>query len=287
MKKEFVFEFAARFLKNNALLYGAVFLLALKVLFVITLVIFPQNIFFASITRSSLTSYINEGRQAAGISPLSENNKLAYAAYLKAQNMVQEQYFNHNSPSGASPWQWFLKAGYEYEYAGENLAVGFYDSKEVYTAWLASPSHRENLLNPKYTEIGTAVVGGFGENDAVIVVQLFASPKRIAVKPVEPLSDVAIPPDDTDVLSTNAPSKVILAPAVMGVKNNNQPFLQEIIYAVSLIITGLLALAIFAKNPFDRRKLIFRSIILLGILSTAALFNKDVILALIPHQIII
>jgi len=113
---------------------------------------------------------------------LAESAKLNQAAQLKAENMVANNYFNHTSPSGISPWYWFTKVGYNYKYAGENLAIGFFDSQEVYQAWLNSPEHRANIVNPNYTEVGTAVLSGFGSNNTIVVVQEFGSQKT-AVKP--------------------------------------------------------------------------------------------------------
>jgi len=165
----------ARILKSNILLYCVVLVLALKIVIVLVPINLPYNIFFADITKSSLETFINQTRQTMGLQPLVENEKLNQAAALKAQNMVQENYFNHTSPSGIMPWFWFKQAGYNYKYAGENLAVGFYESEEVYDAWLNSPSHKENIVNPNYTEVGTAVLKGFGSGNAVVVVQEFGS----------------------------------------------------------------------------------------------------------------
>ena len=122
---------------------------------------------------------VNQTRQSVGLQPLAENSQLDRAAQLKAQNMVQDNYFDHTSPSGISPWYWFSQAGYNYKYAGENLAIGFFDSQEVYDAWLNSPSHKANILNPNYTEVGTAVLSGFGSNNTIVVVQEFGSPQLV------------------------------------------------------------------------------------------------------------
>ena len=90
----------------------------------------PQNIFFADITKSALENFVNQTRQSVGLQPLTENTALDQAAQIKAENMVQDNYFEHTSPSGITPWAWFVQAGYNYKYAGENLAIGFFDSKK-------------------------------------------------------------------------------------------------------------------------------------------------------------
>ena len=296
MKKASIFKFATKFLGSNVVLCGVICLFTAKVLFAIFLINFPQDVFFAAITRTNLTSFVNEGRYEVGLSPLSENSKLDHAAYLKAQNMVQEQYFNHISPNGVSPWYWFSEAGYDYEYAGENLAVGFYEPKEVYSAWLASPSHRDNLLNPKYTEVGTAVLEGFGKNNAFVVVQLFATPKKAAIQAsISPKGEDANVNENVEIIKTiesteespKNPSSLPQKPTVLGIEEAEQPFLQEIIYGASVTVTGLLIFIIFAGIPFERKKIIFRAVILLIILGTASFINKEAFVALMPHQVII
>ena len=62
---------------------------------------------------------------------------------MKAQDMATLGYFAHVSPDGKTPWYWIEKVGYDYQYAGENLAINFSDSKDVTNAWMASPLHKE------------------------------------------------------------------------------------------------------------------------------------------------
>jgi len=177
-------EILEKVIKSNILMYCLVLLLVLRIISLAVSVNLPYNIFFADITKITLEKLVNQSRQSAGLPALAENEKLDKAAELKAQNMVQNQYFNHTSPTGVTPWYWFSQAGYNYKYAGENLAVGFFESEEVYNAWLNSPTHKENMMNPNYKEIGTAVLKGFGDGNAIIVVQLFGSQKAVASKPV-------------------------------------------------------------------------------------------------------
>ena len=118
----------------------------------------------------------NEARLEAGLSPLSEHEELNHAAQLKADHMAEYGYFAHYSPDGSSPWRWFREAGYDYAYAGENLAVRFSDSRRVVKAWLDSPSHRANILNEKYEHVGFATARGmYKGSETVFVVQLFGA----------------------------------------------------------------------------------------------------------------
>lgn len=160
---------------------------------------FPQSDFFAEVTSSALFELVNETRQEKEISPLRMNPQLNLAAYQKAQDMLENQYFAHHSPAGIDPWHWFSLAGYQYRYAGENLAIHFLDSGGVHQAWMESESHRRNILNANYQEMGMAVVRGeFEGRMTTLVVQLFGTPQEIAVARVEPADIVAPEPERVD-----------------------------------------------------------------------------------------
>jgi len=191
------------FLQSKILFYFAILVFIVKIAVIGPSVNFPKNIFFADITKNALINFVNQGRIDMGLPPLVKNQKLDRAAELKAQDMLQKGYFSHQSPEGVTPWFWFKKAGYNYKYAGENLAVGFVDSKEVYNAWYDSISHRQNILGSNYNEIGTAVLSGFGDNKTAIVVQFFGL--------AEPLSAPVYSAKTTAFVlsqSTEAPDKI-------------------------------------------------------------------------------
>ena len=128
---------------------------------------------FADITHQDILVMINDIRQKNNLPILVENPKLDQAAYLKAQDMIDKNYFSHYSPQGISPWYWFDQVGYYYQYAGENLAMNFYNATEAFNAWMNSPLHRENILNRNYTETGiavlTATIASTGERRTIIV----------------------------------------------------------------------------------------------------------------------
>src|SRR4030065_255642 len=112
------------------------------------------------INMPALYQLVNEQRQNNNLPPLTYNEKLAQAAYGKAQDMFTKNYWAHYAPDGATPWNFILASGYQYEYAGENLAKNFLFSQNVLDAWMASPSHRENILRKDYNEVGFAIVNG-------------------------------------------------------------------------------------------------------------------------------
>lgn len=103
---------------------------------------------------------------------------------MKAQDMATKGYFAHTSPEGKkTPWYWLKQVGYQYQYAGENLAINFTDSKDVTNAWMNSPTHKANIVKDKYTEVGTGIATGLYEGrETVFVAQVYANP---IVKEVE------------------------------------------------------------------------------------------------------
>ena len=146
----------------------------------------------ADISNQELLNFTNEKRMENGLPPLVVNEQLESAAYAKAEDMFAKDYWAHNSPDGTTPWFFIKGAGYEYVYAGENLAKGFTDSRDVVNAWMASESHKENLLSDKFVDVGFAVkTGKLGGEDTFLVVQEFGN------KTATPVEKVVDPPSDT------------------------------------------------------------------------------------------
>ena len=139
----------------------------------------------SNITVTDLLKDTNEKRVAAGDKQLVLNDELSQAAVAKAKDMFAKQYWAHTAPDGVDPWSFILSSGYNYLFAGENLARDFGDSKGVVNAWMNSPSHRENLLNPRYQEVGFAAVNGkYNGYETTLVVQMFgAKPGVISIVP--------------------------------------------------------------------------------------------------------
>lgn len=147
----------------------------------------------AAIYPAVLTDFANESRMSNKIGSLTINPTLEKAALLKAQDMATKGYFAHNSPEGTTPWHWFTEAGYSYVYAGENLAIDFSESRDIQSAWMNSPGHRANILNPHYTEIGIATYPGMYQGKpTVFVVELFASPKPNSILGSQPAAVAAV-----------------------------------------------------------------------------------------------
>ena len=137
-----------------------------------------------NIDHKKLVELTNKEREKSGLPPLSENEALDKAAQLKAQNMFSENYWAHFAPSGKTPWDFILGSGYKFTFAGENLAKNFYKSDDVVSAWIASPTHKDNLLNPKYQDIGIAVVDGvLNGQRTTLIVQMFGTTQGLVGKP--------------------------------------------------------------------------------------------------------
>ncbi len=158
---------------------------------------YPQILGYASnISTEEILRLTNIERRDNGAGEVKLNSQLSEAAARKAADMMARDYWAHVSPVGTQPWTFINEAGYSYRYAGENLARDFSDPDSVVKAWMASPSHRENLLNARYQDMGIAVVDGkLGGRETTLVVQMFGTnisapvaarfPMSISVKAAE------------------------------------------------------------------------------------------------------
>lgn len=180
------------FLRHKSLTIILLLIILVEVAFLFDIfVIFKKESFLASVLPGVLTNLTNQARSENGVLPLSENDLLVKSAQLKADDMAKKGYFAHTSPEGITPWYWLTKTGYKYNYAGENLAVNFFESEDVARAWMASPTHRANIVRREFTEIGIATAKGvYQGHEAVFVVQFFGKP--VAEKPKPILTDAEI-----------------------------------------------------------------------------------------------
>lgn len=123
----------------------------------------------SEITSDRVIQLVNESRISHNTEVLVRSDLLTSVAQMKIDDMFAKGYFAHTSPEGKTPWVWFEKAGYEYEYAGENLAIHFTQAEAQHQAWMESESHRKNILKSEYKEIGVAVRRGILEGQETIV----------------------------------------------------------------------------------------------------------------------
>jgi hypothetical protein len=173
----------------------------------------------------------NAKRQAIGLAPLTLNPQLSQAAAQKAQDMFEKNYWAHNSPTGETPWNFITAAGYRYTVAGENLAKNFSTSGAVVDAWMASPTHKDNIVKPAYREIGFAVVNGtLNGEETTLVVQMFGTQvNAIAAKPPSAQAGPsAVTPIVTEkALATEVPQQALVVPA-------SQPLIQSEFLGVTM-----------------------------------------------------
>jgi uncharacterized protein YkwD len=107
---------------------------------------------------SEVIALMNAEREAMGLGVLSEQSQLTAAARQHSTDMACNGFFEHLSPSTGSVIDRVGILGYEYEQIGENIAAGHLSPEEVVDAWMDSPGHRENILNPDYTQVGVGYV---------------------------------------------------------------------------------------------------------------------------------
>lgn len=141
-------------------------------------VYFPVMAQAKEISLENVVLLVNESRLDSNLKPLLINPDLSQIAQDKAQDMVSHHYFAHTSPEGLTPWFWFGQNNYSYKYAGENLAINYDNAEEEHQAWMESPTHKKNILNPNFTEIGIATASGIIDGKkSFITVQVFATPQ--------------------------------------------------------------------------------------------------------------
>jgi len=207
--------------------YSAV-LIGIKIFITAFLFItYPTAAEFSTISASRIIQLTNSSRSQNGLTSLRESSTLDRAAFAKAKDMVANDYFAHTGPDGKRPWDWIKEAGYAYTLAGENLARDFSSAEATQNALMASESHKANILNPRYTEMGASVVYG---DDTVVMVMYFATPKSVAVAPTKPAAPTPTPtptpspttPTPTVPTTTVTPKPVVLTYVATHVGQSSQ-----------------------------------------------------------------
>ncbi|MBQ8545349.1 MAG: SafA/ExsA family spore coat assembly protein [Clostridia bacterium] len=127
--------------------------------------IYPGDKLYIPTTDSGVTSYeqevvrlVNVERSKQGLAPLTSDWQLSRVARYKSQDMKDNGYFSHTSPTYGSPFEMMKSFGISYRTAGENIAKGQRTPSEVVNAWMNSSGHRANILNKSFTKIGVGYV---------------------------------------------------------------------------------------------------------------------------------
>jgi len=205
------------------------------------------------ITVENLLAETNEERQRNSLNKLELDSKLSSAAFQKAQDMFSRGYWAHNGPDGTTPWVFIKGVGYEYSFAGENLARDFLKSRDVVRAWMVSPKHRENILSENFEDIGFAVVDGkLNGKDTTLVVQMFGKKNKIALTKQSGLS-FQNSPTTWNKAETLNPSQ-----AVYGIKLEPLFDINQTTRNVSIAVVGLLLLVLLVDMILARHRKVVR-----------------------------
>jgi hypothetical protein len=304
-------SFKPSILKPKNLFVLAIILIVVKFLIFSWSLYFPRTNYFAIVVSSDLIEFTNQERVKAGLSPLSINQKLILAAQKKAQDMIDKGYFAHTSPDGLSPWYWLDETGYKYVAAGENLAKDFTDSNYLHNAWMNSSSHKANILNKNYQEIGIAVIEGeVGGKKTTIAVEFFgkspsltskvATIEKKEVKPITisetkiELLSVADQPETKlvkgeEISFLQGPNVFRQRSIIESVQieskglflkiiDNSESFIRRTYFMILGILVLILALTIFINIRVQYPKLIFTAIIFIIFIFGIAVFNGQAFL---------
>ena len=256
---------------------------------------------FADITKTAIVRLTNDERISVDIGGLERSELLDKAAMLKAQDMFRNQYFAHSSPSGVAPWYWFEQAGYEYEYAGENLAIGFLEPEEVYDGWMNSFTHHQNLLNTNYNEIGVAVLTGiFKGSRTTIVVQLFGTgaEKPVAIDYI-PQKEINEKKVVAEYPSEVAGAEIEVGEIVKTSKNTAKhsiinffifeynELLRYLTYYILVLISILLILGLSFSKELRRPEVMLELFFFATVLVLFTMADKQTLIELMPHSFMI
>lgn len=231
---------------------GNIVIGAIVLVIVVEIAVLAQTFYFsqtetmtASVLPAAVADLTNEQRTDNGLQALEVSPLLTQAAQDKASDMAAKGYFSHVSPSGQLPWYWFQQAGYNYEFAGENLAINFTDSSDVVTAWMNSPMHRANILKQQYTQIGIGIAEGMYQGEeTTFVVEFFGTPEpstptvtpaptpngaqnTAVAKPTPAITQnpATVAPTTPVETATPSPAPAVAAgtPQILGVQTQNTP----------------------------------------------------------------
>ncbi|MDX9893077.1 MAG: CAP domain-containing protein [Patescibacteria group bacterium] len=269
---------------------------------------YPSQAELSAIISSNIISLINQSREEAGVEPLTENNLLANFASQKGADMINRDYFAHDTPEGKKPWQWINRGDYDYLYAGENLAMDFIDAETVHQAFMKSPSHRRNILNSKYQDVGIAVLqGDLNGRRTILLVEFFAA-KKDQIAPLianrgldQTIVDVQNnKPNDIKLGTTAGVSNELGAEvlSISTVSTTNQPSsvgrmidliitFSNVFFIGFLIFLSLsLVLNIIIKIKIQHPAVIIQTLAVIALIAALAIVKFNFV-ENVPHQLII
>ena len=201
-------------LRPRALKWYVALLVGVKVIAVTLLFsAYPDFARLSGDLAAEVARMVNASREKASASPLILDPALTRAAELKAQDMLARAYFEHVSPDGTMPWEWINKNEYQFQAMGENLAMDFTTGESAHLALMQSDTHRTNILEKRYQNIGIGVASGnFAGRETNILVEFFAAPSTAraaaaasAVPPVSAKFALPVPAEAPSSAVASAP----------------------------------------------------------------------------------
>lgn len=258
-------------MRHRALHFYSSLLIGVKVFLLIFLfTTYPSPAEFSTVTSSRIIELTNRARVETGLPVLMHSAILDQSALLKARDMIDRNYFAHDCPTdGTRPWEWFKLAGYNYTFAGENLAMNFSEAEEAVDAWLQSPTHKANLMSANYDEIGIAVVvGKINGQETTLVVQHFG--KSFVTSPSESLAG-GTGEQTPEVLGTTQVSSGKNIEVTFKPVSQRSIAAQFIYYAqkfflILLIFVGInLLLTIFIRIKIQHKPILLHAVLVIGL----------------------
>lgn len=212
--------------------------------------LFPQFARLATITPPAVIDLTNDKRQEHGLSPLQADQYLAKAARLKAKTILEEQTFKHEL-NNKKFFYWIDQTPYQYEYAGENLAIDFQRTENIVQAWMDSAPHRKNILNSHYKDIGIAVVEGeFNGHKSTVVVQMLGRSR--------PGSDLSEQIPKKEKISLQNKNKTLSSTTLGAAFSVNSP--SQNIFLIQNFYSRIFPSSFFTENKFSIAALSLASI---------------------------
>lgn len=174
-------DYKPHLLHHKRVWFYGIFLALLKVIVLVFVLLAPEQAWLSgdALARQAdnIAVLTNETRLKNNLPALAINLTLNNSANLKAEDMNANNYFSHTDKSGRGLDYYLKQVGYEYNFAGENLAVGYVDAAAVVKAWKKSPTHYANLVDKDFKELGIGVVNGqYQGAPASFIVSHFGSP---------------------------------------------------------------------------------------------------------------
>jgi len=211
----------------------------------------------SEITAQKVFDQTNNERIKAGLPPLKYNSVLSESAAKKAKDMFADNYWAHTAPDGMTPWDFLKSVGYKYSVAGENLARDFYDTESLLKAWMNSPTHKANIIHPKYQEIGIGVVNGtLGGIKTTLVVQHFGTPIVPVVSKDTPSTNDEPSSLQPEEVITTADNQPVVSPDTSVLSQNQEKPINplKISKILGVLIFGLIIVTLFIDGYITLKK---------------------------------